>query len=87
VTISCTSELTMENTPIIAAPAKNKLAHVRGIQGESAKPETPIPSKMSMISASRPFRCTFPRAAMPSAPTTEPAPDMETNVAAIPGPR
>ncbi len=77
----------MANTPIMAAPVKKRATQLNSTEGDSAKADTPTPSAISMISAHRPLFFTFPRPATASAPTTDPAPEVDRNHAATEAPR
>src|ERR1035438_3136049 len=61
--MSCTSELTIENTPIIAAPEMTRSAPLNTIDLETANPAMALPSSSSVSSAICPLFVTLPRAA------------------------
>ena len=79
--MSCTSELTIVNAPIIAPPKRNNMRQLATMEVESAKPAIAAPRQINIVSAIRPLFRTLPNAATVSAPTMEPRPESDTKSA------
>ena len=64
--------------------AGRNMAQLNQTERERPKPEMVAPRQIIMVRAMRPLLRTLPNPATASAPTTEPAPDMERNSANVP---